>query len=178
MPPWQLPRAEDGQVLSSSQLSSHQPVLVMFLAVHCPFVKHVEPELARLDRDYGGRVSLVGISSNSMETHPEDGPACMVAQKQRLGMKLPYLHDGDQAVAKAFHAACTPDFFLFDANQALVYRGQLDGSRPGNSVPCDGVDLRAALDAVLTGRPVADRQRPSIGCNIKWHPGAEPPWFG
>ncbi|WP_244892571.1 thioredoxin family protein [Candidatus Synechococcus spongiarum] len=177
MPPWQLPRVEDGQVLSSSQLPS-QPVLVMFLAVHCPFVKHVEPELARLDRDYKGRVSLVGIGSNSVQTHPEDGPEYMVVQKQRLGMELHYLHDADQAVAKAFRAACTPDFFLFDANHALVYRGQLDGSRPGNGMSCDGADLRAALDAVLTDQPVAARQRPSVGCNIKWHPGAEPAWFG
>ena len=178
MPPWQLPRAEDGQALSSSQLPPQQPVLVMFLAVHCPFVKHVEPELARLDQDYRGRVSLVGISSNSLQTHPEDGPRYMVAQKQRLGMALPYLHDGDQAVAKAFHAACTPDFFLFDAHHRLVYRGQLDGSRPSNGVPCDGANLRAALDAVLAGEPVAALQRPSVGCNIKWHPGSEPAWFG
>ena len=177
MPPWQLPRVEDGQVLSSSQLPS-RPVLVMFLAVHCPFVKHVEPELARLDEDYRGRVSLVGIGSNSLQTHPEDGPEFMAAQKRRLGMELHYLHDGNQAVAQAFHAACTPDFFLFDANRTLVYRGQLDGSRPSNGVSCDGADLRAALDAVLAGEPVAAPQRPSLGCNIKWHPGAEPAWFG
>ena len=177
MPPWQLPRVEDGQVFSSSELPPRL-VLVMFLAVHCPFVKHVEPELARLERDYGERVSLVGIGSNSLQTHPEDGPRYMTAQKQRLGMALPYLHDGDQAVAKAFRAACTPDFFLFDAHHKLAYRGQLDGSRPGNDVACDGADLRAALDAVLAGQPVAARQRPSVGCNIKWHPGAEPAWFG
>ncbi len=177
MPPWQLPRVEDGQALSSTQLPS-RPVLVMFLAVHCPFVKHVEPELARLDQAYRGRVSLVGIGSNSLQTHPEDGPEYMVAQKQRLGMDLHYLHDADQSVAKSFHAACTPDFFLFDANHTLVYRGQLDGSRPSNGVPCDGADLRAALDAVLSGQPVAALQHPSLGCNIKWHPGAEPAWFG
>jgi len=177
MPSWQLPRVEDGQMFSSEQLSS-QPVLVMFLAVHCPFVKHVEPELARLDRDYGERLSLVGIGSNSLQTHPEDGPEYMTAQKRRLGMGFAYLHDKDQSVAKAFSAACTPDFFLFDSNCRLVYRGQLDGSRPGNGVPCEGTDLRAALDGVLAGEPVSARQLPSIGCNIKWHPGAEPAWFG
>ena len=177
MPPWELPRVEDDQVLSSNQLPP-RPVLVMFLAVHCPFVKHVEPELARLDQDYRGRVSLVGISSNSLQTHPEDGPKYMVAQKQRLGMELDYLHDADQSVAKAFHAACTPDFFLFDTNRRLVYRGQLDGSRPSNGVPCNGADLRAALDAVLAGEPATTLQHPSVGCNIKWHPGSEPAWFG
>ena len=177
LPSFQLPRVEDGSIVDCSTFPA-QPVLVMFLAVHCPFVKHVEPELARLDQEYRGRITMVGIGSNSLRTHPEDGPEGMMAQKQRLGMGFHYLHDADQAVAKAFRAACTPDVFLFDHQRQLVYRGQLDGSRPGNAVPCNGADLRQALTAVLSGQPVPEQQKPSIGCNIKWHPGAEPAWFG
>ena len=177
LPSFRLPRAEDGSSVDSATFPA-RPLLVMFLAAHCPFVKHVEAELARLDQDYRDRVTMVGIGSNSLRTHPQDGLEGMVAQKQRSGIGFAYLHDADQAVAKAFRAACTPDFFLFDHQRQLVYRGQLDGSRPGNDVPCNGADLRHALDAALAGQPVSDHQQPSIGCNIKWHPGAEPAWFG
>ena len=155
-----------------------RPVLVLFLCPHCPFVKHVEAELSRLQGDLAGRVSLLGLCSNSLLTHPQDGLEGLRAQAAARGWTFPYRLDPDQAIARAFQAACTPDPFLFDADQRLVYRGQFDGSRPGNGLPLDGRDLRAALAAVLAGTPVPTAQRPSIGCNIKWHPGQEPPWMG
>jgi thiol-disulfide isomerase/thioredoxin len=153
-----------------------RPVLVLFLCPHCPFVKHIEAEITRLEADFGNQVQLLGICSNSTRTHPQDGPEGMRAQAVAHAWTFPYLADPQQEVAKAFRAACTPDLFLFDADHRLVYRGQLDGSRPGNDLPLDGRDLRAAITALLAGRPVAAEQVASIGCNIKWHPGAEPPW--
>jgi thiol-disulfide isomerase/thioredoxin len=160
----------------------NQPVLVMLICSHCPFVKHVEPELSRLERDYGQRVSLLAVSSNSVITHPQDGPEGLRQQAQRLGWAFPYLFDEQQSLAMALRGACTPEFYLFatdsSAQQTLRYRGQLDGSRPGSAVELDGRDLRHAMDAVLAGQPLEDQQQPSIGCNIKWHPGQEPPWFG
>jgi thiol-disulfide isomerase/thioredoxin len=153
-----------------------RPVLVLFLCPHCPFVKHIEPEIGRLAGDFGERAAIVAICSNSVATHPQDGPSGMAEQARTQGWTFPYLQDAEQSVAHAFRAACTPDIFLFDAAHKLAYRGQLDGSRPGNAVPLDGRDLRAALAAVLEGRPVAAPQLPSIGCNIKWHPGREPDW--
>jgi len=155
-----------------------RPVLVVFLCPHCPFVKHVEPELGRLQADLAGPVALLGICSNSPRTHPQDGLEGMRVQAEARGWTFPYLLDPDQAIARAFRAACTPDPFLFDAAHRLVYRGQLDDSRPGNTLPLDGRDLRAAVAAVLAGEPVPVEQKPSIGCNIKWHPGQEPPWYG
>lgn len=148
-----------------------RPVLVLFLCPHCPFVKHVEAELTRLQNDLAGRVAMVGICSNSTASHPQDGPDGMAAQALNCGWTFPYLQDPEQSVAQAFRAACTPDPFLFDAAHRLAYRGQLDSSRPGGGGACDGGDLRAALGAVLEGRPVPEPQRPAIGCNIKWHPG-------
>ena len=183
-----LPRAELAEALTSGSLEpvagaplepaalGGQPLLVLFLCAHCPFVKHIEPELSRLQADYGGRLQLIGISSNSTLTHPQDGPAGLQDQAQRNGWTFPYLLDHDQRLAHALRAACTPDPFLFDADLQLAYRGQLDGSRPGNAVPLDGQDLRDAIEALLTGRPVAPEQTASIGCNIKWPPGQEPPW--
>jgi thiol-disulfide isomerase/thioredoxin len=155
-----------------------RPVLVLFLCPHCPFVKHIEPEIGRLAADFGDRAALVAICSNSERTHPQDGPAGMAEQARAQGWTFPYLQDADQAVAHAFRAACTPDIFLFDASHQLAYRGQLVGSRPGNGVPLDGRDLRTALTAVLAGQPVVAAQIASIGCNIKWHPGREPDWAG
>ncbi len=153
--------------------------LVMFISNHCPFVKHVRSELARLGRDYLPRnVSIVAINSNDTTTHPADSPEKMKEEIAAWGYEFPYVIDGDQSVAKAYRAACTPDFFLFDADKSLVYRGQLDGSRPSNDIPVNGKDLRAALDAVLRGNPVSADQVPSIGCNIKWMPGNEPDYFG
>jgi thiol-disulfide isomerase/thioredoxin len=155
---------------------TERPVLVLFLCPHCPFVKHIEPEITRLQADFGSHVQLLGIRSNSTRTHPQDGAEGMRAQAVAQGWTFPYLADPQQEVANAFRAACTPDLFLFDVDHRLVYRGQLDGSRPGNDLPLDGRDLRAAITALLAGRPVAVEQVASIGCNIKWHPGAEPPW--
>ena len=160
----------DAGVPWSSAGLEAQPLLVLFLCAHCPFVKHIEPELGRLERDYAGRLQIVAISSNSTLTHPQDGPEGLHQQSARQGWRFPYLFDPSQAVARAFQAACTPDLYLFDAEQRLVYRGQLDGSRPGNDEPVDGRVLRAALESLLSGRPIDPEQRPSIGCNIKWHP--------
>lgn len=174
LPAFALERLGGGQ-LSSSALPP-QPVLLMVLCAHCPFVKHVETEIGRLEQDYGERVSLLGVASNSPHTHPQDGPAGLAEQRNRQGWRFPYLLDVDQSLAKALQAACTPDFFLFDARQRLVYRGQLDASRPSNGQAPDGADLRAALDAVLCGQAPADEQIAAIGCNIKWHPGQAPDW--
>jgi len=151
-----------------------RPVLVLFISVHCPFVKHVEPELSRLGFDLADRVAIIAIGSNSVLTHPQDGPEGMRAQAAACGWSFPYLHDADQTVARAFGAACTPDLYLFDADHRLAYRGQLDDSRPGNDRPVDGRDLRAAVTAVLAGGVVAAEQLPSIGCSIKWHPERQP----
>jgi hypothetical protein len=156
------------------------PLLVLFLCAHCPFVKHVEAEIGRLELDFPS-LQLLAIASNSTLTHPQDGPEGLRAQARAQGWRFPYLFDADQRLAKAFRAACTPDPFLYawdDLTQRhrLVYRGQLDDSRPGNAVPCDGRDIRAAITAVLAGQPVPAEQRPAIGCNIKWRPGEEPEW--
>ncbi len=155
------------------------PVLVMFISNHCPFVKHVAGELAAIGREYADRgVAIFAIGSNDLGTHPQDGPAHIKAEVENRGYTFPYLFDADQSVAKAYRAACTPDFFVFDADRKLAYRGQLDGSRPGNGVAVDGRDLRGALDNVLAGKAVSAEQVPSVGCNIKWKPGNEPDYFG
>ena len=167
--------------LSDSELPA-QPLLVMLICAHCPFVKHVEPELSRLAEHYGPAVTLLAVSSNSITTHPQDGPEGLRHQARQRQWSFPYLLDEQQTLAKGLKGACTPEFYLFSPDdaglQTLRYRGQLDSSRPGNEVPLDGRDLRKALDAVLTGQPVNQEQQPSVGCNIKWHPGQEPPWFG
>jgi thiol-disulfide isomerase/thioredoxin len=145
---------------------------------HCPYVKHIRAGLAQLARDYRPRgVEVVGINSNDVANYPADSPAKMAEEAASVGYTFPYLYDETQAVAKAYRAACTPDFYLFDQDQRLVYRGQLDDSRPSNGIPVTGKDLRAALDAVLDGQPVAPNQKASIGCNIKWKPGNEPDYF-
>jgi peroxiredoxin len=152
--------------------------LVMFICNHCPFVKHVREELARIGREYSARnVAIYAINSNDVTTHPGDSPGKMKEEATEWGYVFPYLYDASQEVAKAYRAACTPDFFLFDAGRRLVYRGQLDDSRPSNDLPVDGHDLRAALDAVLGAEPVSQSQKASIGCNIKWRPGNEPDYF-
>lgn len=155
-----------------------RPLLVMFLSNHCPFVKHVRAELARLGRDYAAKgLAIVAINSNDAAAYPDDSPAKMKDEVTLAGYTFPYLFDETQSVAKAYAAACTPDFFLFGADHRLAYRGQLDGSRPGNDQPVNGADLRAAIDAVLAGRPVNAEQRPSLGCNIKWKPGGNPAYY-
>ncbi len=176
-PEFRLPDT-DGRTVSLDDFKGAPALLVIFLCNHCPYVKHVRTELARLCKEYQARdVGVVGISSNDVTTHPDDSPAMMAREKVQAGYKFPYLYDESQAVARAYQAACTPDFFVFDQSQKLVYRGQMDAGRPGNSIPVTGKDLRAALDAVLAGKPPADDQHPSMGCNIKWKRGNEPSYF-
>jgi peroxiredoxin len=164
-----------GKSVSLADFPDAHAVLVMFICNHCPFVKHIRAELAQLGKDYLPKgAAIVAISSKDVTTHPDDSPAKMAIEAREAGYAFPYLYDETQSVARAYQAACTPDFFLFDRNQQLVYRGQLDDSRPGNGIPVTGEDLRAALDAVLAGKPVAAAQKASIGCNIKWKRGNEP----
>ena len=178
MPPFELPDPW-GQLLSSDIFRDAPGVLVMFICNHCPYVKHIRSRLAEVTKDLAGKgLPVVGINSNDAEQFPDDSPAAMKAEIEQHGYSFPYLVDADQSVAKAFRAACTPDFFLFDRNGRLAYRGQFDGSRPRNGLPVTGADLVAAAEAVLAGRPVPPNQRPSIGCNIKWKPGNEPEYFG
>lgn len=146
-----------------------QALLVMFICSHCPYVKHIEKGLAALGADYAGKpLGIVAISSNDAEIYPDDNPAGLRAQAQRLGFRFPYLYDETQSIAKSYHAACTPDFFLLDKDFKLVYRGEFDSSRPGSGVPVTGESLRNAIEAVLAGKTPDADQRPSIGCNIKW----------
>jgi peroxiredoxin len=168
-PAFSLPDVTSGQTVRLEDFSGRDVLLVLFLCRHCPYVKHVEKELARIGRDYARKnLGIVAISSNDAEQYPDDSPAGLAHQAQQAGFGFPYLYDETQAVAKSFGAACTPDFFLFDKGRRLIYRGQLDDSRPGNNKPVTGKDLRVALDAALTGQPVPTVQRPSTGCNIKW----------
>jgi peroxiredoxin len=168
-----------GRIVTLADFDVQPVLLVAFICNHCPFVKHVAPELARLTREYQARgVGIVAINANDAETYPDDSPENMIKEVRERGYGFPYLYDEKQEVAKAYRAACTPDFFVFDRERRLAYRGQMDDSRPGNNIPVTGSDLRAALDAVLQGRPLSDEQRASIGCNIKWRPGHEPEYFG
>jgi peroxiredoxin len=177
-PAFSLPDSVSGKTVSTSDFAGAPALLVMFLCNHCPYVKHIRAEVARVARDYQPRgVAIVGISSNDAEKYPADAPDKMAAEAKEAGYIFPYLFDASQSVAKAYQAACTPDFFLFGKDHKLVYRGQFDGSRPNSGVPVTGDDLRAALDAVLTGNPQAERQVPSMGCNIKWKPGNAPAYF-
>ncbi len=176
-PAFSLPNV-DGRMVSLDDLKAAHALLVVFMCNHCPFVKHVAPALASLANEYQSRgVAVVGISSNDPKTHPADSPEQMVHEAENRGYTFPYLFDETQSVAKAYRAACTPDFYVFDKHQKLVYRGQMDDSRPDSGKPVTGRDLRAALDAVLAGQPVSEQQTPSIGCNIKWTAGKEPEYF-
>jgi thiol-disulfide isomerase/thioredoxin len=151
----------------------------MFICNHCPYVKHIRQELARFAREYQAKgLAIIGINSNDAERYPDDSPEHMKEEKAAIGYTFPYLYDETQQVAQTYHAACTPDFFLFDKDRRLLYRGQFDNARPGNNKPVTGVDLRAAVDAVLADKPVSPQQIPSAGCNIKWKPGNEPDYFG
>lgn len=168
----------DGRTYSLNSFKDAKALLVVFMCNHCPYVKHIRHGLADIARDYQPKgVAVVGINSNDVKNYPEDSPAKMKDEIKRAGYTFPYLYDETQDVAKAYRAACTPDFFLFDGGRRLVYRGQMDDSRPERQIPVTGKDLRAALDAVLEGRPVPSEQTPSIGCNIKWKPGNEPDYF-
>jgi peroxiredoxin len=176
-PTFSLPDA-DGSLHSLADAAGSRAYLVMFICNHCPFVIHVADELARLGRDCQARnVAVIAINSNDIKRYAADGPELMKQMAESRGYTFPYLLDPDQSVARAYQAACTPDFYLFDADRKLVYRGQLDASRPGNGVPVDGKDLRGALDALLAGKPVPEKQVPSVGCNIKWIAGNEPAYF-
>ena len=166
------------QQVSLETFTGAPALLVMFICNHCPFVKHLRSELAQLGRDYIAQgLGIVAISSNDADAYPADSPAKMIEEQQAAGYNFPYLFDATQEVAKSYRAACTPDFYLFDKDRRLVYRGQFDDSRPSNGLPVTGKDLRAAIDAVLAGKPVSTEQRPSIGCNIKWRPGQEPDYY-
>ena len=169
----------DGRTVSLADYEEKPVLLVMFICNHCPYVKHIAPYLSLLGRDYMFKgVGIIAINSNDASAYPADSPEQMVHESEERGYYFPYLYDETQEVAKAYQSACTPDFFVFDRHQKLVYRGQLDGSRPGNDIPVTGEDLRAALDAVLAGKPVPENQKPSMGCNIKWKSGNEPEYFG
>lgn len=174
-PDFTLPEPATGRPVSLGDFVSGPALVVAFICNHCPYVKHIRAELARFGRDCSSQgAAMVAISANDVSTHPEDRPDRMAAEAKAAGYPFPYLYDESQTVAQAYQAACTPDFFLFDAQRRLVYRGQFDDSRPGSDVPVTGRDLRAALAAVLAGRPVAKDQKPSLGCNIKWKPGRAP----
>jgi peroxiredoxin len=176
-PPFSLPDP-DGKTVSLADFEGAPALLVVFMCNHCPFVQHVAGELAALGRDLAAQgVAMVGISANDVAAYPDDGPERMAEEAAHHGWTFPYLYDESQEVAQAYRAACTPDAYLFDGQRRLVYRGQLDDSRPGNGLPVTGADVRAALEAVLAGRPVPEDQRPSVGCNIKWKPGNQPDYF-
>ncbi|HEV2435579.1 MAG TPA: thioredoxin family protein [Verrucomicrobiae bacterium] len=176
-PDFKLPDTH-GKIVSLTDFQGKPALLILFICNHCPYVKHIRAGLAQLARDYLPRgVAIVGINSNDVANYPEDSPARMKEEVKSAGYTFPYLYDESQAVAKAYRAACTPDIYLFDKDHKLVYRGQFDDSRPGNGVPVTGKDLRAALDAVLTGKPLPPDQKASIGCNIKWKAGNEPDFF-
>lgn len=178
-PGFSLPEPATGRLVSLADLEGAGALLVVFLSNHCPFVKHVADELARFGREYTAKgLAMVAINANDVGAYPDDSPAKMAEEVTRRGYTFPYLFDESQSVAKAFGAACTPDFFLYDRGRRLAYRGQFDGSRPSLDVPVTGADLRAACDAVLAGRDPSADQVPSVGCNIKWKPGSAPPWFG
>jgi peroxiredoxin len=168
-PGFALTNVVTGKTVRRDDYRGSKALLVMFICAHCPYVKHIEKSLAALGKDYAGKaLGLVAISSNDATTHPADSPAGLKQQAETFGFNFPYLYDETQAMAHAYKAACTPDFFLFDENFRLVYRGQFDASRPGNGIAITGENLRAAIDLALAGKPVPTEQRPSIGCNIKW----------
>ena len=168
----------DGQTCTLETFADAKALLVIFLCNHCPYVIHLADALAQFAQEYQPRgVAVVGISSNDVAKYPQDSPEQMVHEAEARGYTFPYLFDEDQSVAKAYRAACTPDFFVFDGDRQLVYRGQFDDSRPKSETPITGSDLRAALDALLAGKAVSTEQKPSMGCNIKWAAGAEPDYF-
>ncbi len=174
-PDFSLVDVVSGKKISPKTFAGKKGLLLMFICRHCPYVQHIKKELARLGKDYAAKdLGIVAISSNDAENYPEDSPESLKEFAQEMGFNFPFCYDETQSVARAYQAACTPDFFLYDSKGSLVYRGQLDDSRPGNGKPVDGKDLRRALDALLAGRPVSSQQKPSVGCNIKWKQGKAP----
>ena len=178
-PDFRLPDVTTGETVSLDDFSGNKALLVMFICKHCPYVVHVQEELARLGNEYQTRnVGVVAIGANDVDAYPGDAPGELKSMAQEHGFQFPYCFDESQEIAKAYTAACTPDFFLFDQDRRLAYRGQLDDSRPGSDAPVTGEDLRGALDTVLAGDVPDPEQQPSLGCNIKWKPGNEPAYFG
>ncbi|MCS6814168.1 MAG: thioredoxin family protein [Cyanobacteria bacterium] len=177
-PDFQLPDVVSGSTVSLATYADKKALLVMFICCHCPYVKHVQTELANLGKDYADKdIAIVAISANDVENYPDDSPEKMKAMATELGFTFPFCYDESQETAKAYTAACTPDFFLFNRDRTLVYRGQLDDSRPGNDIPVTGKDLRAAIDNLLADQAIDPNQKPSIGCNIKWKPGNSPAYY-
>ncbi len=177
-PDFSLIDVVSGRRVALSDFADSSGLLVMFICNHCPFVKHLADDLTRLALDYSGTgLGIVAISSNDTQQYPQDDAVAMKQEAQTRGYPFPYLLDESQEIAQAYRAACTPDFFLFDSGQSLVYRGQFDSSRPGSGIPVTGEDLRRAIDQLLSGQPIFEPQHPSIGCNIKWKPGQEPDYF-
>ena len=178
-PDFKLPDVVSGKTISLATFTDSKALLIMFICQHCPFVKHVQNQLAQIGKDYEGKsLAIVAISSNDVENYPNDAPEKLREMALNLGFNFSYCYDKTQEVAKAYTAACTPDFFLFDRDRKLVYRGQLDDSRPSTDTPVTGKDLRNGIDLTLSGKPIDFKQKPSIGCNIKWIPGREPEYFG
>ena len=178
-PDFQLPDVVSGQTISLETFSDNQALLVMFICRHCPFVKHVQQELAKIGRDYADRpLGIVAISANDAENYPDDSPESLKEMAQELELNFSLCYDKTQETSKTYTAACTPDFFIFDSDRKLAYRGQLDDSRPSLDIPVTGKDLRNAIDSLLAGKTVDPEQKPSLGCNIKWKPGNEPDYFG
>ncbi len=178
-PEFELPDVVSGENISLANVADSKALLLMFICQHCPFVKHVQQELAQIGQDYSQQpLKIVAISANDVVNYPDDSPEKLKQMAEALNFNFPLCYDQSQEVSKAYTAACTPDFFLFDANQKLAYRGQLDDSRPSTDIPVTGKDLRRAIDTVLQGKAVDFEQKPSIGCNIKWKPGNEPEYFG
>ena len=176
-PAFQLPDTQ-GKTISISDFRDAPALLVVFMCNHCPYVKHIRESLVELVKEYQAKgVAVVAINANDVDAYPDDSPELMARDAETYGYTFPYLYDQTQQVARAYKAACTPDFFLFDRDRRLVYRGQIDSSRPGNDKPLSGEDLRAALEAVLAGGQISAQQKPSMGCNIKWKPGNEPDYF-
>ena len=178
-PNFKLPDVTSGNMVSLDDFKGKKALLVMFICRHCPYVQHVEEEIAKIGQDYQNKdIGIISISANDINLYPQDSPENLREMAQELNLDFPYLYDKSQEIAKAYTAACTPDFFLFDKDRKLVYRGQLDDSRPGNNLPVTGKDLRDVIDAILEDKPINPNQKPSIGCNIKWKPGNEPDYFG
>jgi peroxiredoxin len=177
-PDFRLPDAVTGKIIASGETIGKKSLLIMFICQHCPFVKHVQQELANLGKEYLNKpLEIIAISANDVANYPNDSPEKLKEMAQELGFNFPVCYDETQAVAKAYTAACTPDFFLFDRSHRLVYRGQLDDSRPSNNLPVTGADLRAAIEATLVEKTIDWQQKPSIGCNIKWKIGNEPDYY-
>jgi peroxiredoxin len=177
-PDFRLPEP-NGRIVSLADFHGAAAYVIMFICNHCPYVKHIRAELAKIGREYQTRqVAVIAINSNDAKKYPDDSPEKMKEEIKAAGYSFPYLFDETQEIAREYRAACTPDFFLFDRHMKLIYRGQLDDSRPGNNIPVTGKDLRGALETLLASKPVSEKQTPSMGCNIKWKPGNEPDYFG